>query len=308
MTLPLHPPLDPMLARLADGLPEGDRWAYEPKWDGFRAIVYRDGKSVHIQSRDRKPLERYFPELPPALAGSLPGRCVVDGEVIVAGPQGLHFDALLQRIHPARSRIERLARETPAAFVAFDLLAMDDDDLRGDAFARRRELLERWLEPPGDPRESVAPQTEVSITSQTRDAKEASRWMSSLEDIGLDGIVAKELDGPYVHGERVMVKVKLQRTADCVVGGYRLSKAGDGVGSLLLGLYDSSGVLQYVGHTSSFRAAERRSLLAEMRPLEGGPSFEGGRVPGGPSRWARAKETTWVPLRPSASARSRSTG
>jgi ATP-dependent DNA ligase len=287
-----------MLARVSDDLPEGQGWVYEPKWDGFRAIVFRDRDDLHIASRDHKPLQRYFPELPPALAGALPARCVVDGEVIVGGRQGLDFDALLQRIHPARSRVERLASETPASFVGFDLLALDDADLQAEPFSARRARLEGFLEAPADPRASVAPRTQVLLTPETTDADEARSWMTELEDIGLDGIVAKRLDGDYRPGERIMAKIKLQRTADCVVGGYRLSKAGDGVGSLLLGLYDGEGNLQYVGHTSSFRAAQRRALLAELRPLEGGTSFAGGRVPGGPSRWARAEEKTWVPLEP----------
>ena len=287
-----------MLARLSDSVPEGEGWVYEPKWDGFRALVFRDRADVHVASRDHKPLQRYFPELPPALADALPERCVVDGEVIVGGSRGLDFDALLQRIHPARSRIERLAAETPAAFIAFDLLALGDRDTTGAPFRERRELLAGSLQEPPEPRGSVAPRTQVLLTPQTADATQARRWMTELEDIGLDGVVAKQLDDGYHPGERTMVKVKLQRTADCVVGGYRLSKAGDGVGSLLLGLYDGEGNLQYVGHTSSFKAAERRSLLAELRPLEGGESFAGGRVPGGPSRWSGGRETSWVPLEP----------
>jgi ATP-dependent DNA ligase len=298
VTLPFGPPLDPMLARLSDSLPDGAEWVYEPKWDGFRAIVYRDGSEVHIGSRDHKPLQRYFPELPAALARCLPERCIVDGEVIVGGADGLDFDALLQRIHPARSRIEKLARDTPAAFVVFDVLALDGDDLRPVRFSERRTILEGVLPTPAEVRDSVAARTQVVLTPQTADSAEATRWMSELEGIGLDGIVAKRRDGVYEPGERVMLKVKLQRTADCVVGGYRLSKAGDGVGSLLLGLYDEGGNLAYVGHTSSFKAQERRALLAELRPLETDVSFAGGRVPGEPSRWASAKEKQWTAVEP----------
>jgi ATP-dependent DNA ligase len=253
---------------------------------------------LQVVSRDHRPLHRYFPELPGPLAAALPERCVVDGEIVVAGAEGLHFDGLLQRIHPARSRIELLAQQTPATYVAFDLLALGDRDLTGSPLHERRSALEGLLGPAASPDEPARPGTQVLLTPQTPDPEEAKLWMSSLEGIGLDGAVAKRRDGPYVFGERVMVKVKLQRTADCVVGGYRLSKAGDGVGSLLLGLYDDGGTLQYVGHTSSFKAGERRSLLAELRPLETAESFGSGRAPGAPSRWTRQRDVSWVPLEP----------
>jgi ATP-dependent DNA ligase len=298
MTLPIKPPLKPMLAKLQPSVPRAPGWVYEPKWDGFRAIVFRDGSDIHVASRDHKPLERYFPELPSALDSALPQKCVVDGEVIVVGDHGLAFDSLTQRIHPARSRVEKLAAETPASFFAFDLLALDDDDLMSAPLEQRRSALADFLDGPVEPELPSRGLTEILLTPQTDDADVASSWIDEYEDVGVDGVVAKRLDSIYQPGDRVMVKVKLQRTADCVVGGYRLSKSGDGIGSLLLGLYDSAGVLHYVGHTSGFRAAERPKLLEELRPLEGGHSFGGGRAPGGPSRWASGRNTDWVPLEP----------
>ncbi len=295
--MPVTPPLDPMLARLQTDFPRGEGWVYEPKWDGFRAIAFIDSGDVHIASRDHKPLQRYFPELPEALGEAFPDRCVIDGEVLVTNEQGLDFDALLQRIHPARSRIEKLASETPAAFVAFDVLALDDRDLMAAPLGERRAALEGLLGPAEEP---VLPSraTEILITPQTADADRAIAWMTDYEATGLDGLVAKQLDSIYLPGERRMVKVKLQRTADCVIGGYRLSKSGDGVGSLLLGLYDTEGVLQYVGHTSGFKAKERREVLEQLRPLEGGESFGSGRAPGGQNRWTGGRDTTWTAVRP----------
>jgi ATP-dependent DNA ligase len=298
------PPLSPMLARLRDELPEGREWIYEPKWDGFRALVFVHAGSIRLVSRDGRALERYFPELLPALDEALPPECVVDGEILVTTAGGLDFDALLLRIHPAVSRIELLASETPAAFVMFDLLAVGAEDLRQSPFSKRRaRLVELTGKKPrgfetgvGD---VLAPKgTRVLLTPQTADVARARELMERFETKGLDGIVAKRLDQPYKPGKRDMVKVKLQRTADCVVGGYRLSKAGDGVGSLLLGLYDSEGTLQYAGHTSSFSAGERRALLKELRPLEGGRSFGSGRAPGGPSRWSHGRDDSWVPVEP----------
>ena len=291
------PPLDPMLSKSHEDIPQGDGWLYEPKWDGFRALVFRDGDDVHVASRDHKPLQRYFPELPPALQRSLPERCVVDGEVIVTGDDGLDFDALLMRIHPARSRIEKLAREIPASFVAFDLVALDDRDLRGTPLEERRKLLEGALGPVKDASD-IERGTHILITPQTDDYALAREWFTGFEDIGLDGIVAKKKDSSYTPGGRTMAKIKHLRSADCVVGGYRLSKTGDGIGSLLLGLYDDGGILHYVGHTSSFKAPERRALLEELRPLEGVASFEGGRAPGGPSRWSAGRDTSWTSLDP----------
>ena len=296
MDLPVTPPVKPMLAKLQSEIPEGDGWVYEPKWDGFRAIVFRDGDDVHIASRDHKPLERYFPELVPAVRKWLPERCVIDGEVIVTGEKGLEFDTLQQRIHPAESRIKLLSDQTPASFVAFDVLALGDDDLRARPLAERRERLLETVDHEAMPEAGRG--TKVTTTPQSADREEATVWLETLEEIGLDGIIAKRDDGPYVEGDRVMVKVKQRRTADCVVGGYRLSKTKDGIGSLLLGLYDERGTLHFVGHTSSFKAPERRALLEQLRPLEGSESFVGGRAPGGPSRWSSGKELNWVPVKP----------
>ncbi len=297
MALPLAPPLDPMLSKSQPEIPKGDGWIYEPKWDGFRAIVFKDGKDVHIASRDHKPLERYFPELPDALRETLPARCIVDGEVVIAREQGLDFDVLLQRIHPAESRIRKLAAETPASFVAFDILALATKDLTATPIEKRREALEKILGAGGTTAD-LGPGTQVIITPQTDDFDIASDWFVGFEDLGLDGIVAKRAGSPYTPGDRTMVKVKHLRDADCVVGGYRLSKKGDGVGSLLLGLYSDDGVLHYVGHTSSFKAPERRALLERLRELEGGESFGQGRTPGGPSRWSAGRDTSWVSLDP----------
>jgi ATP-dependent DNA ligase len=277
-----------MLARLADEIPRGPGWRYEPKWDGFRALVFRDGDRLRIASRNGQPLERYFPELLPPLRAALPERAVVDGEIVVPGGEGLDFDALLQRIHPAASRIERLARETPASFVAFDVLALGDEDLRGRPFRDRREFLARALRAGGP----------VLLTPETGDGARAVRWFERFQGAGIEGVVAKREELPYVAGERVMIKVKHERTADCVVGGYRVSEKGGGVASLLLGLYDDEGRLRHVGHVSAFPAALRRDLAARLRPLEGGEGFAGGFGPAGPSRWARGRDTSWVAVRP----------
>jgi ATP-dependent DNA ligase len=273
-----------MLAKLQPDIPRGPGWVYEPKWDGFRAIVFRGPGGVTIASRDGKPLERYFPEVVAAIEAAVPGPAVIDGEIIIAGAQGLDFDALLQRIHPAVSRINRLAVETPARLVAFDLIGAGDDDLGAVPFAERRRRLAGLLLPhPG-----------VSLTPQTADPEEAAGWFVRYEGAGCDGIIAKTDDLPYVPGERVMVKVKHRRTAECVVGGYRVASKGGGVGSLLLGLYRDDGLLHYVGHTSSFNAAEKVAVQEKLRPLEGGVSFGQGRTPGGPSRWSQGRETDWV--------------
>lgn len=287
MSLPVRPPIAPMLARLEDEIPAGEGWRYEPKWDGFRAIVFRDGDQIEIASRNGQPLARYFPELLEAFARDLPERCVVDGEIVVAGKKGLDFDALLQRVHPAESRIRKLAQETPASFVAFDLLALGGEDLRPLPFAKRRATLAR----------AVRVSDEVHLTPQSEDPKVARRWFMRFEGAGLDGVVAKRAELPYVEAERVMVKVKHRRTAECVVGGYRHAKQG-GIGSLLLGLYDEDGTLHYVGHTSAFSAKERKALVGFLAPFEGGRSFGAGRAPGGPSRWTRGESTEWVPLAP----------
>jgi len=300
--LPFEPPLEPMLAKPSPGLPDGPGWIHEPKWDGFRTIVFRDGARIHLQSRDLKPLNRYFPELEAPLLALLPERCVVDGEIVIAGPKGLDFEALLLRIHPAASRVAMLARETPAELVAFDLLAEGDRDLRGLPFAERRAALEGALAGAAPP---------LHVTPATRDLAVARDWFARFEGAGLDGVVAKREDGPYEPGKRAMVKVKHARTADCVVGGFRWHANGPGteVGSLLLGLHDAGGVLQHAGVASGFSAAQRRTLAAELAPLRDG-ALDGhpwrgwreepgtSRMPGATSRWNRGKSLEWEPLRP----------
>jgi ATP-dependent DNA ligase len=306
--LPITPPLEPMLAKPSNGLPDGDGWLFEPKWDGFRAIVFRDGDEVYTQSRDLKPLDRYFPELADPLRAALPERCVLDGEVVIAGPDGaLDFDALLLRIHPAESRVRMLAAASPASFVAWDLLALGDDDLRAVPQAERRERLEAVLGNPAPP---------VHLTPATRDRAQAADWFDRFEGAGLDGVIAKRLDAPYQPGKRAMLKIKHQRTADCVVAGFRWHKDGPGtlVGSLLLGLYDGAGKLNHVGITASFTMARRAELVAELAPLrehamDGHPWAEwaewaeaaaasGQRVPGATSRWNRGRDLSWEALRP----------
>src|SRR5438094_5635568 len=263
MRLPFAPPLAPMLSSAADALPGGDGWQFEPKWDGFRTLVFRDGDEILLQSRDEKPMNRYFPELVAPLARALPGRCVVDGEIVIVGPDGLDFEALLLRIHPAASRVKLLAKESPASFVAWDLLALGDDDLREAPLAERRKKLEGALARAKPP---------VHISPATRDRALAEDWFRRFEGAGLDGVMAKRLDAPYSPGQRTMIKVKHTRTADCVVAGFRWHKNGPGtmVGSLLLGLYDASGKLHHVGVTSSFTAARRRELVGELQPLREG--------------------------------------
>jgi len=303
MAFPIAPPVDPMLAKLATALPEGDGWLFEPKWDGFRAIVFRDGSDVYIQSRDLKPLDRYFPELKPALLASLPPRAVVDGEIVIATDHGLDFDLLQLRLHPAASRVARLAEETPSSFVAFDLLAEGDRDLRDQPQERRRAALEQAMG-----RASGS----VHVTPCSRDRKVAGEWFHRFEGAGLDGVIAKHEATTYQPGKRAMIKVKHARTADCVVAGFRWHKNGPGelVGSLLLGLYDAQGRLHHVGVTSSFTASTRRELARELEPLrkdalgahpwrewavaEGGGST---RMPGGQSRWSQGKDLSWEPLR-----------
>jgi ATP-dependent DNA ligase len=296
--LPLSPPIAPMLAKLQRELPRGDGWLYEPKWDGFRAIVFLSPGEVYIQSRDKRPFNRYFPELPGALAETLPETCVVDGEIVVAGPQGLDFDLLQMRIHPAESRVRMLAAQTPASFVAFDLLALGDRSLMNALFTKRREELRRILEGRDGTGVPGPGSTQVLMTPQTDDIEEADAWFDAFASLGLDGVVAKRVDQKYAPGDRVMIKVKKVKTADCVVGAYRPSRADEGIGSLLLGLY-RDGVLHFVGHTSSFSAAERKRLRQELKKYEkGAVSFGEGRTPGGPSRWARAEQEVWTPLRP----------
>ncbi|MEA2646740.1 MAG: hypothetical protein QOE92_1823 [Chloroflexota bacterium] len=292
--LPLKPPVAPMLSKSASGIPRGDGWIYEPKWDGFRAIVFVDEKKgvpdVFLCSRNGQPLHRYFPELVEAITKAVPTGTVIDGEIIVATRGGLDFDALSQRIHPAESRVKRLAEETPSALVAFDALVVGGKDIRKEPLPVRRKALQKLL------RKNPS----VRLTPQTTDADEAESWFEIYEGAGCDGVVAKRAEQAYEPGKRVMVKVKHLRTADCVVGGYRDYAAGPGVGSLLLGLYDAEGVLHFVGHTSSFNATERKEVLAKLKPLEGkGGSYGGGRVPGGPSRWTGAKDLSWTSIEPS---------
>jgi ATP-dependent DNA ligase len=302
VTLPFAPPIEPMLAKAAEALPAGGTFLYEPKWDGFRAIVFRDGDEVYIQSRDLKPLDRYFPELRKALLEGLPSGCVIDGEIVIATPRGLDFDALQLRLHPAASRVAKLARECPASLVAFDLLAVDGRDVRDAPQATRRSLLEALFARQAPP---------LHLTPMTRDAALASEWLARFEGAGLDGVVAKPVHGAYAPGKRTMVKVKHVRSADCVVAGFRWHTHGPNelVGSLLLGLYDQAGVLQHVGVTSSFTMAVRRALAIELEPLrahalDGHPWrawASGGemtsRMPGGQSRWSAGKDLSWEPLR-----------
>ena len=308
MRLPIEPPLQPMLAKPSNGLPDGDGWLFEPKWDGFRAIVFRDGAELLTQSRDLKPLDRYFPELAAPLLAALPQRCVLDGEVVIVGKDGaLDFDALLLRIHPAASRVRMLAEQSPASFVAWDLLALGADDLRATPQGERRERLESVLG------SAVPP---VHLTPATLDRAQATDWFDRFEGAGLDGVIAKRLDAPYQPGKRAMLKVKHQRTADCVVAGFRWHKEGPGtlIGSLLLGLFDDAGQLHHVGITASFTMARRAELVAEVAPLREGASdghpwadwaewssaaaTSGQRVPGATSRWNRGRDLSWEALRP----------
>jgi ATP-dependent DNA ligase len=302
MAFAIEPPIEPMLAKLAEALPAGGEFLYEPKWDGFRAIVFRSESDVYIQSRDLRPLDRYFPEVHDALLANLPAGCVVDGEIVIATPHGLDFEALQLRLHPAASRITKLAKETPASFVAFDLIAVDGKDLRETPQKERRRLLEDTLadaEPP------------IHVTPVTRDPALAAEWLSRFEGAGLDGVIAKAEDGLYEPGKRSMIKVKHARTADCVVAGFRWHKNGKNVlvGSLLLGLYDDHGDLQHVGVTSSFTMATRRQLAVELEPLReraldahpwrewaSAPDIET-RMPGGQSRWSAGKDLSWEPIR-----------
>jgi len=297
---PLQPPIEPMLARLADALPVEGAYLYEPKWDGFRALVFRSADDVYIQSRDLKPLDRYFPELHDALLGRLPPGCVLDGEIVIASSRGLDFDALQMRLHPAASRVAKLAKERPSGFVAFDLLAADGEDLRGQPQRARRARLEQLLA-------GVAPP--LYLTPMTRDRTVAVEWLDKFEGAGLDGVIAKPEDSAYEPGKRSMIKIKHARTADCVVAGFRWHKSGqDRVGSLLLGLYDDGGRLHHVGVTSSFTMAMRAELVAELAPLrtdaldahpwrEWAAAGDGTRMPGGHSRWSAGKDLSWEPLR-----------
>lgn len=330
------PPLAPMLAKVAEEIPEGDGFLFEPKWDGFRAVVFRrSAGETYIQSREQRPLNRYFPELEARLQLALPKGCVIDGEIVVVRGGALDFDVLQQRLHPAASRVARLARETPASFVAFDLLAAGGKSTMGLSQAERRIRLERLLGP--------SPASPVHLTPMTRDRAVAVDWLQRFEGAGLDGVIAKPADAPYRPGKRAMWKIKQVRTADCVVAGFRWysdsergaptqgsgarnDAGGDGgggdrpvvpgpkaegvVGSLLLGIHDEAGVLQYVGSASSFSAEMRRRLTEEFAPLRQdawnghpwrhsatGANDDAHRMPGAPSRWSSGKDTSWEPLR-----------
>ena len=294
------PPVKPMLAKAVHEIPLDAGLVFEPKWDGFRCIVFRDGDELELGSRNDRPLTRYFTELVELLAAALPERCVVDGEIVVVTDGGLAFDTLQQRLHPAESRVRKLAAETPASYVAFDLLALGDRDLTAEPFRERRALLEGLLA--GD-------LARVHLTPTTDSPEVARDWFTRFEGAGFDGVMAKPDDQPYQQDKRVMWKVKHERTADCVVAGFRWHKDGQGVGSLLLGLFDDDGVLHHVGVASSFTAARRRELVDELAPLQeraldGHPWREwaehqaAGRMPGGVSRWNAQKDLSWEPLRP----------
>ncbi|MEU4806472.1 ATP-dependent DNA ligase [Actinosynnema sp. NPDC023587] len=296
MVLPLNPPVQPMLATAVAKIPTDAEWVFEPKWDGYRCLVFRDGDEVTLQSRSGKPLNRYFPEAVAALLRTLPERVVVDGELVVAKDDKLDFDALSERIHPAASRVEVLAERTPASFVAFDLLAVGDEVLLDDPCTARRARLE----------ELVTPGDSLYLTPVTADGAVAARWFELFEGAGLDGVIGKPASAGYSPGKRTMIKVKHQRTADCVVAGLRWHKdtdPGTAVGSLLLGLHDDRGVLHHVGVVGSFKAAERRELAAEFAGLITGGEHpwlvepDGRRLPGEINRW-RGKHADWVPLRP----------
>ena len=292
-----------MLAKRVDELPEGDRWIFEPKWDGFRALIFRDRDEIEIQSRDEKPLNRYFPELLDALRSQLPARCVLDGEIVIAKDGGLDFDALQLRLHPAASRVKLLSEQIPASVVFFDLLCEGNRDLRAEPFEKRRRELEALLS-------SAAPP--IHLTPATRELGVASDWFRRFEGAGLDGVIAKPAAGIYEPNKRVMLKVKHERDCDCVVAGFRWYKKGDRtlVGSLLLGLFDDSGVLQHVGVCASFSDEMRRELIEFLGPYrkdalanhpwrqwaEHAPAD--GRMPGGQSRWSQGKDLSWEPLRP----------
>ena len=296
----IPPPIKPMLAKLADRMPEKGEFLFEPKWDGFRALVFRSASDVFIQSRDEKPLDRYFPELHEACLELLPAGCVIDGEIIIRTDQGLDFDALQMRLHPAASRVEKLSVESPASFVGFDVLAVGGRDCMADAQKERRNQLEKLLA-------GISPP--IYITPVTSDRATAEVWFERFEGAGLDGVIVKPVDLPYQPGKRVMIKVKHVRTADCLVGGFRWYKnTNDAVGSLLLGLYDDHDVLQHVGVTSSFSMDRRKQLAEELAPLrenaiedhpwraEADPDAEN-RMPGAQSRWSAGKDLSWEPLR-----------
>src|ERR1700736_3014200 len=288
--LPVLPPLEPMLAKAqAKVPPEEGVWSYEPKWDGFRALVFRDGDNVVMQSRSGKELGRYFPELEEALRDELAPRCVLDGEVVVPREIGgrirLDWESLSQRIHPAASRVKMLAEQTPAHFIGFDALATGDTSLMGEPFRVRRDALS----------ESVNEKQWCHVTRTTEHPGQGAQWLDTFEGAGLDGVIAKRLDGPYVPGKREMVKVKHARDADCVAIGYRIHKSGEGVGSILLGLYRDDGELEMIGGAASFTVKARKQLLADLEPLRKGDDVVND---GEPSRWNSAADKRWIPVQP----------
>ena len=296
-----------MLAKRVEELPLGDGWIYEPKWDGFRALVFRDGEEIFIQSRDEKPLNRYFPELLDPLRSALPARCVLDGEIVIVKNHGLDFEELQLRLHPAASRVRFLSQQSPASVVFFDVLSEDNRDLRNEQFADRRRLLEKIL------RSAASP---IHLTPATTDSQLASDWFQRFEGAGFDGVIAKPVDGVYEPNKRVMFKVKHERDCDCVVAGFRWYKKGDmpAVGSLLLGLYNDSGALQHVGVCASFPAQKRIEMVKFLEPyrknalahhpwkdwadVDSSDRVPEQRMPGGQSRWSQGKDLSWEPLRP----------
>jgi len=304
VNLPVNPPLLPMLAKRVEELPAGNDWIFEPKWDGFRILVFRDGDEILLQSRDEKPLNRYFPELLAPLQAQLPSRCVLDGEVVIANKGALDFDALQLRLHPAASRVARLSKETPASIVFFDLLCLGDSDLRSEFFELRRRRLESVLS------SATAP---IHLTPATGDAQTAADWFRRFEGAGLDGVMAKASSLGYESDKRLMLKIKHTRECDCVVAGFRWHKKGERtmIGSLLLGLYDDAGTLQHVGVCASFTTAKRQELVGYLEPYRKNALAdhpwkawtdeaigEGHRMPGGQSRWSQGKDLSWEPLRP----------
>src|SRR4051794_6225614 len=305
MDLPVMPPVSPMLAKAVKGMPTPESTPagllYEPKWDGFRCIVFRDGDEVELGSRNERPLTRYFPDVVEAVKAQLPDPCVVDGEIVIVTPKGLDFDLFQLRLHPAESRVRKLAGETPASFVAFDLLAIDDDNLMAEPLSVRRSRLEQALAGSKPP---------VYLTPSTYDVAEAEEWFTAFEGAGLDGVIAKPLNITYQPDVRAMFKVKHARTADCVVAGFRWHKSGPIVGSLILGLYDDDGDLHHVGVAASFTMKRRAELVDELAPyrenaMDGHPwqawgqaNPEAERMPGSASRWNAGKDLSWEPLRP----------
>jgi ATP-dependent DNA ligase len=299
--LPVKPPVLPMLAKRVDEIPAGEDWLFEPKWDGFRALIFRDTEEILIQSRDGKSLNRYFPELIESLQRQLPGRCVLDGEIVIASPSGLDFEALQLRIHPAASRVKLLSKQSPASIVFFDLLCEEDRDLMNEPFQLRRKALEKLLSPAEAP---------LHLTPATTERESALDWFRRFEGAGLDGVMAKLASGTYEPDKRTMLKVKHERDCDCVVAGFRWHKNGEGtaVGSLLLGLYDDAGALQHVGVCASFTQAKRRELVEFLEPYRKDALVDhpwkrevsdgNQRMPGGQSRWSQGKDLSWEPLRP----------